>query len=98
MSRFLRLLPRIAVIVGLGLQSRASFADSPNAAQTPPKKKDYGQVAIVDAEPPAETLPAKRAVPDYDGRGEKPTTQDGLLWIPRIIAAPFYFFTEYLLR
>lgn len=41
----------------------------------------------------------KRAMPDYDGRGEGPTTAgDVLLWIPRVIFSPLYLVTEYLLR
>jgi hypothetical protein len=38
-------------------------------------------------------------MPDYDGRGDPPTTAgDVLLWIPRIIFSPIYFVTEYVLR
>jgi hypothetical protein len=41
----------------------------------------------------------KRAMPDYDGRGEPPTTAgDVLLWIPRVIFSPLYFVSEYLIR
>jgi hypothetical protein len=41
----------------------------------------------------------KRAVPDYDGRGSKPTTPgDVLIWGPRVVAAPFYVTSEYLIR
>src|SRR5262249_43124545 len=40
----------------------------------------------------------KRAVPDYDGRGPKPTSfGQGLLWVPRIIAAPLYLTTKYVI-
>lgn len=56
-------------------------------------------MAIVDEEPPAATLPEKRPVPDYDGRGEDPKTfADHLLWIPRVILAPLWFVSEYLVR
>jgi hypothetical protein len=42
---------------------------------------------------------AKRDVPDYDGRGEEGTTAaDTLLWIPRIVFAPLYLTSEYLVR
>src|SRR5262245_44149998 len=41
----------------------------------------------------------KRKVPDYDGRGDEPTTTgDVLLWGPRILLAPPYLVSEYLLR
>ncbi|HVH41133.1 MAG TPA: BamA/TamA family outer membrane protein [Labilithrix sp.] len=41
----------------------------------------------------------KRAVPDYDGRGSPPTTAgDVLLWVPRVLFAPLYFVSEYLVR
>src|SRR6185295_7530364 len=41
----------------------------------------------------------KRAVPDYDGRGEAPTTTgDVLIWIPRVLLFPPYFVSEVLIR
>src|SRR6185503_12144897 len=41
----------------------------------------------------------EREEPDYDGRGKAPTTTgDVLLWGPRIVLAPAYFVSEYLLR
>jgi hypothetical protein len=41
----------------------------------------------------------KRDVPDYDGRGEAPTTTgDVLLWGPRVLLAPPYLVSEYVLR
>ncbi|MFT7581724.1 MAG: hypothetical protein ACI9MR_003402 [Myxococcota bacterium] len=43
--------------------------------------------------------PPKRALPDYDGRGEEPTTAgDVLLWVPRIAFSPLYFTSEFILR
>src|SRR5262249_39769004 len=40
----------------------------------------------------------KRAVPDYEGRGPEPTSfGDVALWVPRIIALPFYLVTEYVI-
>lgn len=42
---------------------------------------------------------SERAVPDYDGRAEPSTTAgEVLLWIPRVVFAPLYLVTEYLLR
>lgn len=43
--------------------------------------------------------PPKRDLPDYDGRNGGPTTAgDVLVWIPRILLSPFYFFSEYVVR
>lgn len=51
-----------------------------------------GRAAADDTSP-------KRQLPDYDGRGPKPTTTgDVLLWIPRVLLAPPYFVSEYLVR
>lgn len=47
------------------------------------------------------SLPAEepRPLPDYDGRGEPPSkTGDVLLWVPRILLAPPYFVSEFLVR
>jgi hypothetical protein len=40
----------------------------------------------------------KRATPDYDGRDDPTTTGDVLIWVPRVLLAPPYFVSEYLLR
>lgn len=43
--------------------------------------------------------PPKRAVPDYDGRGDDPTTaRDVLLWVPRVVVSPLYAVSEFVLR
>jgi hypothetical protein len=43
--------------------------------------------------------PAKRELPDYDGRAEPPTTaSDVALWVPRVLLFPAYLTSEYLLR
>lgn len=43
--------------------------------------------------------PPKRAVPSYDGRDGGPTTtEDVLLWFPRILVSPLYFVSEYIIR
>ncbi len=40
-----------------------------------------------------------RPLPDYDGRGPRPTTaSDVALWGPRALAAPLYVVSEYVLR
>ncbi|HWA72577.1 MAG TPA: hypothetical protein VG937_09590 [Polyangiaceae bacterium] len=41
----------------------------------------------------------KRTLPDYDGRGGKPTTPgDVLLWGPRVVFFPLYVTSEFVLR
>jgi hypothetical protein len=43
--------------------------------------------------------PAKREVPDYDGRADPPATAtDVALWVPRVLLFPAYLTSEYLLR
>src|SRR5690242_3013354 len=40
----------------------------------------------------------KREVPDYDGREQPTRARDVLLWGPRVVFAPAYVVSEYLLR
>lgn len=41
----------------------------------------------------------ERAVPDYDGRGNRDVDGDSwLLWIPRVVLSPLYAVNEYVLR
>lgn len=41
----------------------------------------------------------KRDVPDYDGRGDPPTSAgDVLLWVPRLAVAPLYLTSEFIVR
>lgn len=41
----------------------------------------------------------ERDVPDYDGRGEEPTTAgDVLIWIPRVVLSPLYLVSEFVIR
>ncbi|PKN47189.1 MAG: hypothetical protein CVU63_06700 [Deltaproteobacteria bacterium HGW-Deltaproteobacteria-20] len=47
------------------------------------------------ADPAPRTQP--RPVPDYDGRGPDPEG-DGALWVPRVLAFPFYLLAEYVVR
>ncbi len=47
----------------------------------------------------AEAEPPKRSLPNYDGRGEPPTTAgDVALWVPRILLSPLYLTSEYVIR
>lgn len=40
----------------------------------------------------------KRETPDYDGREEPTTAGDVAIWVPRVLLAPPYFVSEYLIR
>src|SRR5689334_24631168 len=72
---------------------------SPALAQAP--KKDE-KVAKKQDEPPPDAPISKddeRAVPDYDGRGDDPTTAgDVLIWVPRVLFSPLYFVSEFIVR
>jgi opacity protein-like surface antigen len=46
----------------------------------------------------AEAPPAKRPVPDYDGRGGAKLPAREALWLPRVIVSPAYFVSEYVVR
>ena len=50
--------------------------------------------------PPATPTPSpKRPLPDYDGRGPALVRPgDVALWVPRVVLAPVYFASEYLVR
>jgi hypothetical protein len=62
----------------------AQSPDAPAAAPPPP--------------PPSGESP-KRATPDYDARGDDPTTAgDVALWVPRIALSPLYVVSEYVIR
>ncbi len=55
-------------------------------------------VRLVGEDPPIDR-DSRRKVPDYDGRGEAPTTAgEVLLWVPRVIFSPVYFVSEYVVR
>ena len=64
-------------------------ADAPAAQAAPPSAPRAG----------TGTKSPKRAIPDYDGRGDDPTTAgDVALWVPRVLFSPLYFTSEYLIR
>lgn len=55
-------------------------------------------VALLLAATPAAAAD-QRKLPDYDGRGPPPTTVgDVLLWVPRLLLAPPYLVSEYVIR
>jgi len=70
--------------------------DEPRPAEDAPDGAEEAEHDAVD-EPLAEG--ERRPVPDYDGRPERGTDAvDVALWIPRVIFAPLYFVTEFVLR
>lgn len=96
-----------AVLTGLAFAIATTPAAAPGAAPAPapkkapaaPGKKGVKKTRIVDDSPPSSAYPPKRRLPDYDGRGPRATTLgDAALWVPRILVAPAYLTTEYLLR
>lgn len=81
-----------------GSDTAAAPAEPPAAAASPaPEPPPRGAPAVAPAPPGGES--PKRAVPDYDGRGDEPTTAgDVALWVPRVILSPLYFVSEYVIR
>lgn len=76
-------------------------ADTPtesveSAAPTGKKKKAIGDEK---ADLPPIKSDEKRPVPDYDNRGDEPTTAgDVLIWVPRVALSPLYFVSEFVVR
>jgi len=71
---------------------------------TPPVKhlvaRALGVAALVLSAASVQAEVSKpRPVPDYGGRGApKTTVGDVAIWVPRVVAAPFYLMSEYVLR
>lgn len=94
-----------ALLVACPGVAAADIADEPPPPPPPPPAP--AMPAALPAPGPALEKPRmdnqspspKRKVPDYGGRGPEPTTvgQD-LLVIPRVIFAPIYLTTEYVIR
>ena len=74
------------------LFSLALFFASSASAQAKP------EVPPAEPDPKADESDEKRKLPDYDGRDEPTTTGDVLIWVPRVLLAPPYLVSEYLLR
>lgn len=85
MRRALALL--LAAALAALLAARTAQAQAQQQPSSPPPASSSG--------PPS----PKRAMPDYDGRGEPETTAgDVALWVPRIIFSPLYLVSEYVIR
>jgi hypothetical protein len=76
----------------------------PPTEPAPPPADEAPKAPPAERAPPAQSTSPnaaspKRTVPDYDGRGEPDTSAgDVALWIPRVIFAPLYFVSEYVIR
>lgn len=67
--------------------------------EAPPPTEPVATEPSSAASPRAAARATARVVPNYDGRVDEPTTVgDVLIWIPRVIFAPLYFVTEFVLR
>lgn len=92
--------------------ARPEAADQPEPAENAaPSEGPTGSAPSSEAAAPAPApdvpeppLPPidrdeKRPVPDYDGRGEEPTTAgDVLVWAPRVLLSPLYLVSEFVVR
>lgn len=77
----------------------AASPTAPGETGTADPASAAGEAPFPPAPPGPDGNTPKRAMPDYDGRGEPPTTAgDVLLWIPRVLFSPLYFVSEYLIR
>ena len=82
-----------AVVVASSLSPALARADESSPSSPPPPVSP--PAAPSAAPPPSE----KRALPDYDGRGPRPTSPgEAALWVPRVLLSPIYLPTEWLLR
>ncbi len=67
-------------------------APPPSGAPVEPTKPAQPTSAPIAAD-------TKRKLPDYDGRGDEPTTAgDVLIWVPRVVLSPLYLVSEFVLR
>ncbi|MCA9627810.1 MAG: BamA/TamA family outer membrane protein [Myxococcales bacterium] len=73
--------------------SDARRDQQPDEAKQAEKRPSY--TADPDAPIPGD---GERAVPDYDGRPDRTTAGDVLIWIPRILLSPLYLVSEYVIR
>ncbi len=85
---------RLLVAATVLMSSAAAFAQ-PGAAETRTQQAEEHE----EAEPDSESDIAEREVPNYDGREQAPPTAgEVLLWIPRLLLAPIWLVTEFIIR
>lgn len=78
-----RVVPVAVTVIALSLASPRAHADDP---------------APAPARPQVGARPAKRAVPDYDGRPDAASALDVIAWVPRIVLFPVRIAVDYLVR
>jgi hypothetical protein len=87
---------------GAGPGRTRATPPSGSASETAPGQAGTAEREAAEgaAEGAAASEPSpKRPLPDYDGRGEEPTTAgDVALWVPRVLLSPLYLISEYLIR
>ena len=97
-SRFFPARSSLAALLPIVLFGTSAHAEEPEAHPDSPPGAAHHDEATPE-EPPLAVITEKRAVPDYDGRGDEPTTAaETLLWVPRVLVLPIYLTTEYLIR
>ncbi len=70
----------------------------PDAPQQPAAEPDRDKEPALAPDAPIDQED-ERALPDYDGRGDEPTTAgDVLIWVPRVLMSPLYFVSEFVIR
>jgi hypothetical protein len=80
----------------LHAQERAPAAGEKTAKPQEPAAKS---AAPSPTPIPPEASDEKRPLPDYDQRGDDPTTAgDVLIWVPRILLSPLYLVSEFVVR
>jgi hypothetical protein len=72
-----------------------ALATSPGVARADEPSPSTSSSPVAPSPPPS----SKRTMPDYDGRGPRPTTAGEVaLWGPRVLLSPLYFVSEWLIR
>ncbi|MFW5738842.1 MAG: hypothetical protein ACOC1F_00605 [Myxococcota bacterium] len=80
-----------AAIACAAISAHAQEPEQEPEADSPPPPPEVVQVERPRTE--------KRPVPNYDRRPEQPTDAgDVALWVPRVLAFPFYLVTEFVIR
>src|SRR5512145_2978027 len=97
-------LPILLTVTAAGARPAAVTqpdAVSPAGAPGDPEQETR---PVYEDEPVPEQSPiaderAKRATPDYDGRGPEPSgASEVVLWVPRILLSPLYVVSEFVVR
>ncbi len=91
--------PVAFIFFALLIASAVSASPGAAAAEPPPPRSlslDPGGSLTLEYE--GTPLESRRQAPDYDGRAAAPQGARGLLWIPRVLLAPVWVVSEYVIR